>query len=501
MGVNTIKEEFYKQKIQVIQLNTTGEILESDNTLFTLKKGTLLHDAHPFFYAITAIIPDLKETLQFPCVNIEIEETQKIIDIEVLKKNNQFYVVFIDFTKHYEDSHPLVQEKNESFITKNKLAFEREILYAKEEFKNNFLANINHEIRSPLNNLLGFTEILEKTKLTFQQKETLSVISKTGSHIKLLMDDMLDISKIESGSLTLKNVPFNLNNVVVTIVKHFQLKYVETGIELRYFIDKKVPIKLYGDPTRLNQILHNILENAFRNTTAGYIEIHISLQDIKNEQAIIDFKISDSGKGITKHEIEKIFDSYIQLQINKLAPVGEGLGLKIVKDLTSLLGGTITVKSKKGEGSVFTTQLPFKTREKTTRRKSIPKGSGIFKSRRVLAVEDDQISQMLLMKQFLENEKGFFLDLAKKGAQALNMLVDKSYDIIIIKSNLSDLTGLEFIEQVRTHQDPKIASTPIVVASGMTMIEEQEQMIAAGATTFLKKPYTQKDLIRTLNKL
>ena len=501
MSLSNIKSNFLKNKIQVLQIDTEGTILESDNSLFVVKNGTSIVDLHPFFYTITPELENLGDAISYPCVNVEIGDEEKIIDIEVKKIDNEIYITIIDFTQHYQDSHPLVQEKNEASIAKNKLAFERELLFAKEDFKNSFLAHLNHEIRNPLNSLLGFTEVLSKTNLTFQQKETVNVITKTGTHIKVLMDDLLDISNIETGLLTIKNIPFNLNNIVVNIIKHFQIKQKGSNIELNYIIGKKVPTKLFGDPTRLNQILYNLLHNAYHNTEEGAISLEVINKTPGEPTALLNFIIKDTGKGISSKNLDKLFDSYVQLEVEKIKPLGQGLGLKIVQDLAQLMGGEVSVKSELNTGSEFSVEIPFKTREKATKKKTVPKGSGLLLSKRILAVEDDQISQMLLMKQFLSDDSSCYLEIVASGAQTKELLEKKQYNAIILKRKIQDISGLELIEYIRNHPDTNISEIPIIIATGMAMIEEQEEALAAGASAFLKKPYTQKELFKLLEKL
>ena len=497
MSIETIKKEALNKKIQVIEVTNSTEIVASDNTIFKLKPKQKLTELHPFFYTLVEILQDIKEPLQFPCVNIEIENTRKIIDIDILKKGTSLYLVFIDFSEHYKDSQPLVQEKNESSIAKNKLSFERELLYAKEEFKNQFLSHLNHEIRSPLNNLIGFTDILAETNLTFQQKETVNVIKKTGMHIKVLMDDLLDISKIETGNIEIKHIPFNLTNIVVNIIKHFQIKKRNSSVEVAYSLEKEVPVKYYGDPTRINQILYNLLNNAYNNTIDGAIVLDVSLASKKGKIAAIVFKISDTGVGIAKEELPKIFESYKQLELDAIKPIGEGLGLKIVKDLSEVLNGSVSVTSKKEKGSVFTVTLPLEVRNTYKEKKTVPKGSGIFMSKRILIIEDDQISQMLFMKQFLNNEEGYQIEMVSSIEQAKERLSSKSYTAIITKIKLPNKTVKTLFDFVKNHSE----ETPIIVASGKAMIDEQEQTIADGASLFLKKPYTKKELFKALKKV
>lgn len=500
MSLDAIKSFYVDNKVQIIAVSSNGVIESTDNVLFNFKVGNKIENHHPFFYSLLPLLKEKNTEETFPCINLNINDKLRIVDISILNREKQLYIVLTDFTNHYEYSQPLVQEKNESVISENKLKFEKELLFAKEEFKNNFLAHLNHEIRNPLNALLGFAELLGETKLTFQQKETLGVLQKTGVHIKTLMDDLLDISKIETGSLSIKDVPFNLQSVVVSMCKHFQLKKNNPKIEITYHMASDLPAKLYGDPTRVNQILYNLLENAYRNTQKGKILLDVFLdQMISKKEASIAFKIKDSGKGISNEEAEKIFDSYIQLQIEKEKPIGQGLGLKIVKDLTTLLGGSVSVSSKLNEGSTFIVKLPFKTREGSTKRKTVPKGSGIVMNKRILAIEDDTINQMLLMKQFIDNDKGYTLAIAPDTPSALQMLENKKYLAIIIKQNYDTTTGIELMETIKSK--PQFNEIPILVVSGKSMINEQKAILDAGASAFLIKPYSKSEIFKALRKL
>ncbi len=500
MSLNAIKAFYIDKKVQIIAVDTQGVILTSDDILFSFKPNEKIEDQHPFFYSLLPFLAAKNTKESFPCINLNINGQQKIVDITILKKDEELYVILTDFTNHYVYSQPLVQEKNESVIASNRLKFEKELLFAKEMFKNSFLAHLNHEIRNPLNALLGFTELLGETNLTFQQKETLSVLQKTGMHIKVLMDDLLDISKIETGILEIKEVPFNLQSVIASMTKHFQVKKNNPNIELSYLTDQDVPAKLFGDPTRINQILYNLLENAYRNTKKGGIALQISLNNkSKDNIASIQFKITDTGQGISEKQIATIFDSYVQLEIEKERPLGDGLGLKIVKDLTTLLGGSVTVESEVGVGSVFTVILPFKTREKISKRKSVPKGSGIIMNKRILAIEDDTLNQMLLMKQFIDNDKGYSLAIAPDTESALKLLDTKHFLAIIIKQTYASSTGIDLIEKLKSND--KFKSIPILVVSGKSMIKEQDAILNAGASAFLKKPYSKNEIFSALQKL
>ena len=504
MGINKFRDEIYDSKIQILQIDSQGIIVESDDTIVEIKTNTSIAEIHPFFEGITPLFDIFSEKIHFPCVNIELGLKNIIADVDLIHEDGKIFLLIFDFTDHYKESHPLVQEKNEASILRNKLSFEREVLIVKENLKNKFLAHLNHEIRNPLNNLLGFMNLLENSKLSYEQKETLKVMSKTGKHLKVLLDDLADVSKIEKGIAHVKNVPFSLSQVVNSAVKHFQLKYNKSSIELELNFDKKLPIRLLGDPTRLNQILFNLLDNAFKNTKEGMISVTVALKELhkKDQSVSVLFTISDSGKGIPKEDLPFIFDSYHQLAFNEIKPIGEGLGLRIVKELVKLLNGNIKLESTEGIGTTYEIILPFVVREKKVfQKKSIPKGSGIVMSKRLLIIENEELTQMLMIKAFLNNINGYLIDIAKNGAQAIEMLEKRNYKLVLLKMHLPDMDGFEMIDYIKTNPKKQISELGVLMISGSSMREEQEEVINAGASAFLAKPYTKKELFSIIDSL
>ncbi len=496
-----LKEQIVNHRIQQIEVSEEGVVLQSDNALFEFKKGADISSFHPFFEGIKFLIPSLSKNVTFPCVNIDINGSSKIIDIELFQFQNKFFILLFDFTEHYEASHPLVQEKNESSIAKNKLAFEQKLLQAKDEFKNSFLANLNHEIRNPLNNMLGFIELLSETKLNYEQHETLKVIQKTGAHIKMLMDDMLDISKIERGVLTKKHVNFYLGSIIANLQNHFELKYQSSDVSLEVISENNLPKTFKGDPMRLNQILFNLLENAFRYTKKGTVSLRMRAEKLPNNHAMMTFEVSDTGLGIPEEEINKIFESYYQLKLDKVKPIGEGLGLKIVKDLTELLEGTISVTSESGKGTTFKLELPFELRKSQREKKTVAKGSGILISKRILIAEEKSANQMLFMKTFLNNEKGYVIEIASSGAHVLELINKKPYSLLLIKRTYPDMDSLDLIKEIRENDSDEVANMPILMASGSTMLSEQHEVLESGASAFLPKPYSKRELFKQIEKL
>jgi signal transduction histidine kinase/CheY-like chemotaxis protein len=497
---NTIITDLIKQKVQVLVVTSHGELLESDNHLFNASQIKSIGEIHPFFEGIAPLLETIDKRISFPCVNLIIDKKEFILDVVLVIENKSTYILLFDFSEHYRESHTLTQEKNEASIERFKLFFEHQLLTEKQKFKNDFIANLNHEIRNPLNNLLGFVEILARTNLDYEQQETLKVVQSTGSQLKELMDDLLDIAKIERGIMSKKDIPFNLKLFLKDLQSHFSKKYLHSSITCALAIADNVPTTLYGDPTRMYQIFFNLIDNAYKNNEEGVIHVNVTLVSKKEDFVIINFQISDTGKGMSKEDLSHVFDSYFQIQMEQLKPVGEGLGLKIVKDFVNLLEGTVSAVSTQNQGTTFTVQLPFRIRKKAKRR-TVPKGSGLVISKRILIVENDELNQVLFMKTFLNNEKGYHIEIVKNGNATLERIKQKKYSLIILKAEYDDMTAVQILEKLTRPKKDTLNKIPVLMVSGHTLQDEQDAFIKAGASAFLTKPYTQKELFKSIEKL
>jgi signal transduction histidine kinase/CheY-like chemotaxis protein len=500
MAYGNLKKQLFESRVQEIEISLKGEVIFSDNAIFNIPEKSNISNFHLFFELFSEVLSSMPESIQFPCINIEIDGIKKVIDVEVIKMEKRYFLFFFDLTEHYENSQPIVQEKNEASIAKNKLDFEKKLLEAKEDFKNTFLANLNHEIRNPLNNLLGFLETLSASSLSYEQSELLKVAQKTGMQLKVLMEDLLDISKIEEGVLELKHVNFNLSTFMAAVYKHFQFKY-SSDITYTVETNSKVHTALIGDPNRLYQILFNLLENAFQNTYRGSVSLSVIPSPKKSKttsETIIRFIIKDTGKGLAKEKIKTVFDSYLQLEKEKLKPLGDGLGLKIVKNLVQLMNGTVAVESKIDVGTEFILDIPFTTRipkKKAYNTKKIP---GIYINKNVLVIEDIKDNQMLFFKHFLNNDEAYVMHLAKDAEMAFSIMEKKRIDVIIAKTTIPDMDIFSFIDKVKAHPEKVICKTPIIVASGNSSFEFQNTLEEKEISNYLMKPFTKKELFKAI---
>jgi len=486
-------------RIQSIKIDGKGIIIESDNALFQVKAGNSIQTLDPFFEGVLPLFENLAERLNIPCVNLVLNGKPFIMDVVLLPEK---YILLFDFTDHYQDSHTLTQEKNETAIKAHKFAFEKSILLEKEQFKNEFLANLNHEIRNPLNHLIGFLDLLKKTKLEYQQKELVNMVSKTSNQIKKLMDDLLEISKIEKGLVAIKEIPFNLSTFFKDLKKHFETAYRHTKTNFELVLDKDIPSHILGDPTRLYQIFFNLLTHFFTQTPNGTISLKVTIAETNNDkEQAIQFAVTSLGTTILKEELTEVFETFHDIEVAQINPQGFSTGLYVAKDFITALHGDVKVKTEKDRVLSLTVTLPFKLNKSRTPAKTIPKGSGLFLSKRILIVEDDITDQTLFLKLFLNNERGFYIEMATSEEQALTLLKKKKYAAIITKEEINKAPATTLISTIRENSMKKVSKVPILVASGKNMPKEQQTFLEAGATAFLSKPYTKIELYNLLEKL
>jgi PAS domain S-box-containing protein len=355
--------------------------------------------------------------------------------------------------------------------------------------KQQFLSNMSHEIRTPMNAIIGFTKVVLKTELTAKQKEYLQAIKISGDSLIVLINDILDLAKVDAGRMHFEKIPFKMAQSISAMLHLFEPKIQEKNLELVKEYDTKIPEVLMGDPVRLHQIILNLVSNAVKFTSKGKITVRVRLLSEDAEQTTVEFSVSDTGIGIPESKIDTIFENFQQASSGTSRLYGgTGLGLAIVKQLVEPQGGTIRVESKVDEGSTFSFTLSFqKTTEEAEPVIVFAELNEEVKSIRVLVVEDIALNQ-LLMKTLLD-DFGFERDIASNGRIAIERLESKSYDIILMDLQMPEMNGFEATEYIRKTMNSKI---PIIALTADVTTVDLAKCKAVGMNDYLAKPVDER---------
>ena len=357
--------------------------------------------------------------------------------------------------------------------------------------KQQFLSNMSHEIRTPMNAIIGFTKVVLKTELSEKQREYLTAIKISGDALIVLINDILDLAKVDAGKMSFEQRPFKMATSISAMLHLFETKIREKNLELVKLFDPKIPKVLVGDAVRLHQIILNLVSNAVKFTSKGKITVSVRLLSEDEEQATIEFAVSDTGIGIAENKIEKIFENFQQATSGTSRLFGgTGLGLAIVKHLVEPQGGTLTVKSKLDQGSTFSFVLSFKkTEAEAEQEPELVELETEIKHIKVLVVEDIVLNQ-LLMKTLLD-DFGFERDIASNGKIAIEKLQTKNYDIILMDLQMPEMNGFEATEYIRNTMNLKI---PIIALTADVTTVDLAKCKAVGMNDYLAKPVDERAL-------
>ena len=355
--------------------------------------------------------------------------------------------------------------------------------------KQQFLSNMSHEIRTPMNAIIGFTKVILKTNLSEKQREYLNSIKLSGDALIVLINDILDLAKVNAGKLNFEKNPFKLSLSVQSMLHLFETKIQEKNIELIVKYDDDIPQVLIGDPVRLNQIILNLVGNAVKFTSSGQIIVAVKLLE-QNEQNIkLKFSIADTGIGIQSDKLDLIFENFQQAHdTNSRLFGGTGLGLAIVKQLVEAQNGSLSVVSEVNVGSTFSFILDFeKTDIENVLVEEILEIDGDIKDVKILVVEDMQLNQ-LLMKTLLD-DFGFECDIAENGQIAVDKVTEKEYDVILMDIQMPVMNGFEATKHIRE----KLKSTvPIIALTADVTSIDLEKCKSCGMNDYISKPVDER---------
>lgn len=363
-----------------------------------------------------------------------------------------------------------------------------------------FLANMSHEMRTPMNGVIGMTELLVDTILSEDQQDYVNTIQESAANLMVIINDILDLTKILAGKVTIEKIDYNFNHLIATIIKPHKCKADKKGLLLNANIDQQIYPVLLGDPVRLSQILNNLIGNAIKFTETGEVTIDAWLQENEGKPNTLQFSISDTGIGIADENVEAVFERFTQVAADsKRKYGGTGLGLTITKQLIEMQGGTIQIKSKQGEGCVFSFFIPVEkgNGRQWPERHLTQKGQDCqLRNLKILLAEDNLINQKVVIRVL--TSQGAAVDIANHGREAIDMLKTKQYDVILMDLQMPEMDGYEATKIIRNDMGATISSTPIIAMTASALITDKAKCFHAGMNDFIAKPFLAGDLYKKI---
>ena len=502
------KNKNLEQKLAILlALSTVYEkILDKNNAYSYLKQHTNLKERISLLENEKLGVDDyekfkeserLKEIVEINKENIQQEKTSKfskLISILAIALISILSLLSLSLYKNNiirTQSNLLLQEKN------------RELILAKEKVekasnaRTEFLSTVSHELRTPLNAINGIAHLLLEEKPKKSQMNYLESLQFSGNYLTNFINDILEINKIDSSKAQIENINFNLKLLLENIQNSLKELASENNNYFSLKIDSDIPDYLIGDPTKLSQILMNLINNALKFTKDGKVMVMTKLLSLEDKKASIYFEVKDSGIGIPEDKLETVFDSFSQgsVGINRKYG-GTGLGLTIVKKLVGILGGDIKLESTVNKGSSFSFELPFKVSKKPLKisKNLTPNTNYNLKDKKILIVEDNKINQMV-SKKMLEN-KGVICEIVDSGENAIEIAKNHKFDMILMDVHLPGINGTIATKKIREFD----TMTPVIALTAISLNENRKMLLSYGMNDVITKPFVPENFYAVISK-
>jgi PAS domain S-box-containing protein len=426
---------------------------------------------------------------------IAVNEECELLNGQVYARD--YVPIFID--NEYRGHLWLYRDVSEAKQIQNDLLRAKQIAEVSMNAKQDFLAKMSHELRTPINGVLGLTNLMINSQLSKENMEYLNGIRFSGEHLLSIINDILDLSKIEAGKLQIESVAFDPREVVDQMLKNLRVQAEAKKVNLTMEWESVIPASLIGDPLRLSQVLMNLLSNAIKFTLEGFVHVSGKFNLLNQQTCELQFSVKDSGIGIPKDKLDIIFESFTQAdQSTAIRFGGTGLGLTIVKQLVEMQGGRILVNSEVGKGSVFTIAIPYTIAEKPSLIKVVePNPMLSFPGTKVLVVEDNLINQ-LVAKRTLENWQ-IEVTVANNGLEAIHILKQRDdFDLVVMDVQMPEMDGIEATYRIRHHFEEPVRSIAILAMTASVLHDPRGRVISAGMQDYIPKPFNPTELNQKL---